>query len=104
MCNSCLPPLQAYGAGNYKRVGVILQRSILVCSLSLFPIAVLFLNAESILLILHQSPCVARWVQKRIMRIRVQIDIWCLSPCNIELCNLYTAKQEPLVNEHFVTN
>ncbi|XP_065908684.1 multidrug and toxin extrusion protein 1-like [Dysidea avara] len=55
---------QAYGAGNYKRVGVILQRSVLVCSLSLFPIAVVFLNAESILLILHQSPCVARLTGK----------------------------------------
>ena len=57
----CFLPLQAYGAGNYKRVSVILQRSVLVCSLSLFPVAVIFLNAESILLILHQSPCVARY-------------------------------------------
>ena len=55
--------VQAYGAKNYRRVGIILQRSILVCSLALFPVAVLFLNSESILLILYQSPCVARWAK-----------------------------------------
>ena len=43
------------------RVGIILQRSVLICSLALFPVVVLFLNAESILLILYQSPCVARY-------------------------------------------
>ena len=51
---------QAYGAGNYRRVGVVLQRSILICYLALFIVATFLLNAESILLILYQSPCVAR--------------------------------------------
>lgn len=51
---------QAYGAGNYRRVGVVLQRSILICYLALFVVASFLLNAESILLILYQSPCVAR--------------------------------------------
>ncbi|XP_065915257.1 multidrug and toxin extrusion protein 1-like isoform X2 [Dysidea avara] len=51
---------QAYGAGNYRRVGVVLQRSLLICFLALFPVASLLLNAESILLTLHQSPCVAK--------------------------------------------
>ena len=43
-------------------MGVLLQRSVLVCFLILPPVAFLFLNSESILLILYQSPCVARWV------------------------------------------
>ena len=51
---------------NYKMVGIILQRSVLICSLALFPVAALFLNAESILLILYQSPCVARYVATQI--------------------------------------
>ena len=52
--------IQAYGAENYRRVGIILQRSILICLLASFPVIVVFLNTESVLLILHQSPCVAR--------------------------------------------
>jgi len=39
-----------------------MQRSILICSLSLFPVSFVFFNAESLLLILHQSPCVAKCV------------------------------------------
>lgn len=83
MTNSLINNLQAYGYKNYKRVGVILQRGvfndkglsahiawfnsclcagILILGLVFFPIVALWLNTESLLLLLQQPPCVARWV------------------------------------------
>ena len=53
---------QAYGYKNYKRVGVVFQRGILILGLAMFPIWALWLNAESILLLVQQVPCVARFV------------------------------------------
>ena len=104
-CNYCTLSShpQAYGFGNYKKVGIILQRGnaqvhvhmhvttsiayehgwmcdvaypvyvvsrniclmttsgILIVSLVCLPVAALWLNTESILLLLHQQPCVARY-------------------------------------------
>ena len=39
------------------------QRGILILGLAMFPIWALWLNAESILLLVQQVPCVARFVQ-----------------------------------------
>ena len=55
-------PVQAYGFKNYKRVGIVFQRGILILGIAMCPIWALWLNAESILLLVQQTPCVARLV------------------------------------------
>ncbi|KAI6655768.1 hypothetical protein LOD99_1910 [Oopsacas minuta] len=50
---------QAYGGKNYRLVGVYFQRAIMLCLLVCFPIWALWLNAESILILLHQDKDVA---------------------------------------------
>jgi len=61
ICSFSLP-VQAYGYKNYKRVGIVFQRGILILGLAMCPIWALWLNAESILLLVQQTPCVARLV------------------------------------------
>nr|XP_055036435.1 multidrug and toxin extrusion protein 1-like isoform X4 [Misgurnus anguillicaudatus] len=51
---------QTFGSNNLKRVGVILQRGILILLLACFPCWALFINTEPILLAVKQSPRVAR--------------------------------------------
>ncbi|KAI6648513.1 Multidrug and toxin extrusion protein 1-like [Oopsacas minuta] len=50
---------QAYGGKNYRLVGVYFQRAIILSLLVCFPIWALWLNAESILILLHQDVEVA---------------------------------------------
>eukprot|EP00731_Ephydatia_muelleri_P026417 Em0018g517a len=50
---------QAYGHKNFKKVGIILQRGILILVLVMLPVWGFWLNADSVLLVLHQPPCVA---------------------------------------------
>ena len=50
---------QAYGGKNYRLVGVYFQRAILLSLLVCFPIWALWLNAEPILVLLHQDAEVA---------------------------------------------
>ncbi|XP_077466757.1 multidrug and toxin extrusion protein 1 [Stigmatopora argus] len=54
---------QIYGAGNLLRVGVILQKAILILILACFPCWALLINTESILLAFGQEPEVARMSQ-----------------------------------------
>lgn len=54
---------QTYGSGNLKRVGVILQRGILILLLACFPCWAVLINTEPILLGVRQSPEVARLAQ-----------------------------------------
>ncbi|XP_075877363.1 multidrug and toxin extrusion protein 1-like [Nelusetta ayraudi] len=54
---------QTYGSGNLKRVGVILQRGVLILLLACFPCCAVLLNTESILLTVRQSPKVAHVAQ-----------------------------------------
>ncbi|XP_048450019.1 multidrug and toxin extrusion protein 1-like [Rhincodon typus] len=54
---------QTYGSKNLKRIGVILQRGILILLIACFPCWALFINTEHILLALKQSPAVARLTQ-----------------------------------------
>ena len=49
---------QAWGAKNYHKVGVYLQRCILIFTLAMVPVYSLWFNIESILNLLHQPPCV----------------------------------------------
>ncbi|KAF3687198.1 Multidrug and toxin extrusion protein 1 [Channa argus] len=50
---------QTYGSGNMKRVGVILQRGILILLLACFPCWAILINTEPLLLAVKQSPEVA---------------------------------------------
>uniref|UniRef100_F6VZK0 Multidrug and toxin extrusion protein n=1 Tax=Ornithorhynchus anatinus TaxID=9258 RepID=F6VZK0_ORNAN len=52
---------QTYGSSNKKMVGVVLQRGILILLLCCFPCWALFINTESILLLLRQDPQ-SHWV------------------------------------------
>jgi hypothetical protein len=51
---------QAYGAKNYKRVGLLLQRALTISTLLAIPVAIVWLFAEQILLAVHQDPEIAR--------------------------------------------
>ncbi|KAK0153846.1 Multidrug and toxin extrusion protein 1 [Merluccius polli] len=51
--------IATYGSGNLRRVGVILQRGILILLLACFPCWALLVNTEPILLAVRQSPEVA---------------------------------------------
>ncbi|KAM9845254.1 multidrug and toxin extrusion protein 1-like [Aulostomus maculatus] len=54
---------QTYGSGNLKRVGVILQRGVLVLLLACFPCWAVLINTEVILLTFKQNPDIARLSQ-----------------------------------------
>uniref|UniRef100_A0A671WRP8 Multidrug and toxin extrusion protein n=1 Tax=Sparus aurata TaxID=8175 RepID=A0A671WRP8_SPAAU len=54
---------QTYGSGNLKRVGVILQRGVLILLLACFPCWAILINTQPILLAVRQSPEVARLSQ-----------------------------------------
>nr|XP_033778781.1 multidrug and toxin extrusion protein 2-like isoform X2 [Geotrypetes seraphini] len=58
---------QTYGSKNLKRVGIILQRGILILLLFCFPCWAFFINTESILLLFRQDPEVARLTQVYVM-------------------------------------
>uniref|UniRef100_A0A8D0D136 Multidrug and toxin extrusion protein n=1 Tax=Sander lucioperca TaxID=283035 RepID=A0A8D0D136_SANLU len=51
---------QTYGSGNLKRVGVILQRGVLILLLACFPCWAVLINTQPILLAVRQSAEVAR--------------------------------------------
>jgi MATE family multidrug resistance protein len=50
---------QAYGAGQYAKLGIFLQRAIFVLNLVSIPLALLWANLEAILLILGQESQIA---------------------------------------------
>uniref|UniRef100_A0A3Q4HNV8 Multidrug and toxin extrusion protein n=1 Tax=Neolamprologus brichardi TaxID=32507 RepID=A0A3Q4HNV8_NEOBR len=54
---------QTYGSGNLKRVGVILQRGVLILLLACFPCWAVLINTEPLLLAVKQSPEVASLAQ-----------------------------------------
>ncbi|XP_010788226.1 multidrug and toxin extrusion protein 1 [Notothenia coriiceps] len=54
---------QTYGSGNLKRVGVILQRGVLILLLACFPCWAVLINTQPILLAVRQSKEVARLSQ-----------------------------------------
>nr|XP_054503075.1 multidrug and toxin extrusion protein 2-like [Agelaius phoeniceus] len=58
---------QTYGSKNLKQVGTILQRGILILLLFCFPCWALFINTESILLLIRQDPEVSRLTQLYVM-------------------------------------
>ncbi|XP_059191741.1 multidrug and toxin extrusion protein 1-like [Centropristis striata] len=54
---------QTYGSGNLKRVGVILQRGVLILLLACFPCWAVLINTEPLLLVFRQNPEVASYSQ-----------------------------------------
>ncbi|XP_069578338.1 multidrug and toxin extrusion protein 1 [Brachyistius frenatus] len=54
---------QTYGSGNLKRVGLILQRGVLILLLACFPCWAVLINTQPILLAVRQSTEVARLAQ-----------------------------------------
>ncbi|XP_040006804.1 multidrug and toxin extrusion protein 1-like [Xiphias gladius] len=54
---------QTYGSGNLKRVGLILQRGVLILLLACFPCWAILINTQPILLAVRQSAEVARLSQ-----------------------------------------
>ncbi|XP_060703743.1 multidrug and toxin extrusion protein 1-like [Hemiscyllium ocellatum] len=54
---------QTYGSKNLKRIGVILQRGILILLIACFPCWAILINIEHILLAFKQSPAVAKLTQ-----------------------------------------
>ncbi|KAM6960537.1 multidrug and toxin extrusion protein 1 [Aplochiton taeniatus] len=54
---------QTFGSGNLLKVGVIVQRSVLILTLACFPCWAVLINTEAILLAVKQEPDVARLSQ-----------------------------------------
>ncbi|KAJ8276040.1 hypothetical protein COCON_G00077920 [Conger conger] len=54
---------QTFGSNNLKRVGIILQRGILILLLACFPCWAILINTEAILLAVRQDPAVAKLSQ-----------------------------------------
>ncbi|XP_048468298.1 LOW QUALITY PROTEIN: multidrug and toxin extrusion protein 2-like [Rhincodon typus] len=94
---------QTYGRKNLKRIGVILQRGILILLIACFPCWALFINTEHILLALKQPPAVAKLSQ---------LYIWIFIPGlpAFFLCDLETRYLQnqgiimPQVFVRFITN
>ncbi|XP_014445104.1 multidrug and toxin extrusion protein 2-like [Tupaia chinensis] len=63
----CVCSHQSFGGRNLKRVGIILQRGILILLLACFPCWAVFVNTECILLLLKQDPEVSRIAQTYVM-------------------------------------
>lgn len=55
---------QTFGGGNHMRIGVILQKAILILLLACFPCWAILVNTEPILLAVRQEPEVARLAQQ----------------------------------------
>uniref|UniRef100_A0A8C9G4D6 Multidrug and toxin extrusion protein 1 n=1 Tax=Pavo cristatus TaxID=9049 RepID=A0A8C9G4D6_PAVCR len=58
---------QTYGSRNLLRVGVILQRAILILLLCCFPCCAVLINIEQLLLLIQQDPEVSRLTQLYVM-------------------------------------
>ncbi|XP_067866721.1 multidrug and toxin extrusion protein 1-like isoform X2 [Heterodontus francisci] len=64
LCQACDTLIsQTHGSKNLKRIGVILQRGILILMITCFPCWAIFINIEHILLALRLSPAVAKLTQ-----------------------------------------
>uniref|UniRef100_A0AAQ4R428 Multidrug and toxin extrusion protein n=1 Tax=Gasterosteus aculeatus aculeatus TaxID=481459 RepID=A0AAQ4R428_GASAC len=97
---------QTFGGKNLLRVGVILQRGIIILLLFCLPCWGLLLNAQAILLCLGQNPEVARYSRKHVpmplLTLLVLIITWCLCTQGIILPQMYSAAVANIAN--VVTN
>ena len=83
---------QAWGAGNHKKVGIYLQRGIIILALSNCLVLSLWFNAETILNLLHQPP--------EVVKMAVQY-IWIFSAALPAVC-MYIILQTYLQSQNIV--
>uniref|UniRef100_A0A8C8C0L9 Multidrug and toxin extrusion protein n=1 Tax=Oncorhynchus tshawytscha TaxID=74940 RepID=A0A8C8C0L9_ONCTS len=102
---------QTFGGKNLQRVGVILQRSVLILLLFCLPCWAMLLNTQSILLALGQEPEVARYAQLYVIAYLPAVPVSCLFYQTPTLCfcaqgiilpQMYTAAAANIAN--VVTN
>uniref|UniRef100_A0A3Q2DB67 Solute carrier family 47 member 3 n=1 Tax=Cyprinodon variegatus TaxID=28743 RepID=A0A3Q2DB67_CYPVA len=76
--------IATYGSGNLLRVGVILQRSILILLLTCFPCWAILINTEPILLAVKQEPEVASLAQMyvKIFMPALPVSIFYINYCS----------------------
>uniref|UniRef100_A0A667YXD1 Multidrug and toxin extrusion protein n=1 Tax=Myripristis murdjan TaxID=586833 RepID=A0A667YXD1_9TELE len=98
---------QTFGGKNLLRVGVILQRSVLILLLFCLPCWSLLINAEAILLCLGQRPEVARIAQLYIIAYLPAVPedinscgsiLWCFCSQSIILPQVYSAALANVAN------
>ncbi|XP_076836718.1 multidrug and toxin extrusion protein 1 isoform X2 [Brachyhypopomus gauderio] len=97
---------QTFGSKNLKRVGEIMQRSILVLLLFCLPCWALLINSESVLLAMHQEPEVARIAQLYVLAFLPavpamflhQLQVSYLQNQGIILPQMYTAAAANILN------
>lgn len=53
------PPVQAYGARNYRALGEVLQRALLVCWAACIPVALLWCRSAEVMVAVGQDPAIA---------------------------------------------
>ncbi|KAM6985185.1 multidrug and toxin extrusion protein 1-like [Aplochiton taeniatus] len=97
---------QTYGSKNLRRVGVILQRSVLIMLLLCLPCWALLINAQNLLLLMQQEEEVARVAQIYVMAFLPavpamfmhQLQVAYLQNQGIILPQMYTAAAANLIN------
>uniref|UniRef100_A0A8C5DD51 Multidrug and toxin extrusion protein n=1 Tax=Gouania willdenowi TaxID=441366 RepID=A0A8C5DD51_GOUWI len=82
---------QTYGGKNMKRVGVIIQRSMLILLLYCLPCWALLINSHSLLLLMHQEAQVAEIAQLYVMAYLPAVP-------GIILPQMYTAAATNIIN------
>uniref|UniRef100_A0A8B9HPP1 Multidrug and toxin extrusion protein n=1 Tax=Astyanax mexicanus TaxID=7994 RepID=A0A8B9HPP1_ASTMX len=93
---------QTFGSGNLQRVGVIVQRGLIILLLACFPCWAILINTESILLLVKQNPDVAKLSQMYVKifmpALPVCICFW------IVVVSVYTGIIWPLVITGAIAN
>ncbi|XP_059207192.1 multidrug and toxin extrusion protein 1 isoform X2 [Centropristis striata] len=97
---------QTFGSKNMKRVGVILQRGLLILLMSCLPCWGLLINSYQLLLVMHQQEEVARIAQLYVMaflpavpaQFLHQLQVAYLQNQRIILPQMYTAAAANIVN------
>jgi len=72
---------QAYGARNYRMLGVVLQRALLICCAACVPITLLWLRVDGLLGALRQPPAIALRAGRYLRLISPTLYISVLQEC-----------------------
>lgn len=73
---------QAMGAGNYKMLGVVLQRALLICLAAAAPITLLlWRHIEGVLVALGQPPAIAAGAAQYLWRVAPALWLMALTEC-----------------------
>ena len=76
---------QAYGAKQFRQCGLYYQKALFIHALLCFPLAALWLNLETILLIFHQDPDVAKVAGQFISYLSIYLPVVQLSYVTLKL-------------------